>query len=487
MSVRESFANPSPVEAAPSFPVVLRMTGVFPHQLARMVFHDKRKGGGLEHVDADKTAHNKRLYGAPTWAEDLQAEIAETSALNLENAVAALRAQSRQSQAEALLDVGAVEPWRATKHGPIRDGILTVNKAWFGGTGRDSWDQDRVAAFEARSLEFLQEYFPGTQLRHVSAHEDEEAYHIHFAVAVWVEHVSKNKGRQFMLQPSANPLIRNYETAQTVVGEVFAELGLTRGERRAEARREARAKGEDGPAPRHHVPPSTWRAEQVRTGKEAGDAALKSSRNKAETVIKGAEEEAGRIVADARKLGTKTKSKSRKRAIKEAKARKADAEKQAKALEVERAQLERAKAEHAEAQALLAQNAKILLADSLKVTAKRDTDRVEVQKLAEHQSDLTAACDVLEGQKKALGTEIESLKVQKADAESLIEKAKLVEKDTEAEKAKLVQDKADLASRENALAAEKAAYTTGLKAGEAVIGNPPPILRGCGSRIFSAG
>lgn len=469
MSVSETFPDPTPVATAPTYPVVLRMTGVFPHQLARMVFHDKREGGDLEHVDADQSVHNKLLYGAPTWAKDLEAEIDTVSQFNHENAVEALRAKSRQKQAEALLDAGASVPWRATKHGPIRDGILTVNKSWFGGTGRDSWDQDRVAAFEARSLEFLQVHFPGTQLRHVSAHEDEEAYHIHFAVAVWVERTSKNKGHQFMLQPSANPLIRNYETAQTIVGEFFSELGLTRGERRAEARREARAKGEEGPERRTHVPPSTWRAEQLRTGKEAGEAALLTSEKEAEKVIKAAKEEARRRVEEARELGTKTKRKSRKRAVKEAKARKAEVEKKAKALEVEQAQLVRAKAEQAETKALLAKNAKAFVADSQNVAAKIDRALVEIKDLVQQKDGLAVACDALEGQKKALGTEVDGLQVQKADAESLIEKAKVAEKEIERDRAEIKDQMADLANREAVLKEEKAAFEKGVQAGDKVL------------------
>lgn len=90
MSVCETFPDPTPVVAASTFPVVLRMTGVFPHQLVRMVFHDNREGGDLEHVDADQTVHNKLLYGAPTWAKDLQAEIDTVSQFNHENAVMVL-------------------------------------------------------------------------------------------------------------------------------------------------------------------------------------------------------------------------------------------------------------------------------------------------------------------------------------------------------------------------------------------------------------
>lgn len=109
-------------------------------------------------------------------------------------------------------------------------------------------------------MDFLQENFPDGQLRYASGHADEEAFHIHFVVAVWREKVSKHSGRQLLLQASANPLIARYETAQDLAGEAFAPLGITRGERRAEAARAAKAAGQQLPEKRAHVPPSQWRA-----------------------------------------------------------------------------------------------------------------------------------------------------------------------------------------------------------------------------------
>jgi hypothetical protein len=61
---------------------------------------------------------------------------------------------------------------------------------------------------------FLQTHFPDGQLRELTVHVDEESVHMHFAVAVWNEKVSQNRGRQRLLQPSANPLLADYEHAQ---------------------------------------------------------------------------------------------------------------------------------------------------------------------------------------------------------------------------------------------------------------------------------
>ncbi|MCA0851166.1 plasmid recombination protein [Salipiger thiooxidans] len=192
----------------------------------------------------------------------------------------------------------------------MREGILTVHKSFFGGVGRLEWEAKKVEAFKQRALEFLKAHFPGDQLLYVVAHEDEEAYHLHFVVAVWHEKHSANRGRQMVLQPSANPLLANYEHAQDLAGMAFTDLGICRGERRAEARREARRKQEVVPPPRRHVPPSQWRSEQIIKGKAT-----------ANRIIAEAGAAAVAVTAGARPDAEKTIRKCRKRAIKDARRR----------------------------------------------------------------------------------------------------------------------------------------------------------------------
>lgn len=194
---------------------------------------------------------------------------------------------------------------------PLREGLLTVNKAWLGGTGDEAWHPERVAAFRTAALAFLKENLPEGQLRYASGHGDEEAYHIHFVVAVWHERVTVNRGRQFLLQPSLNPLLANYEHAQTIAGEAFAHLGITRGERRAEAQRAAKAAGEPVPETPQHIPPSKWRARQ-----------RELAQRDANRITNAAAERADTIIEDGRTLARTTMRKSRKRAIKEARVRK---------------------------------------------------------------------------------------------------------------------------------------------------------------------
>lgn len=157
-----------------------------------------------------------------------------------------------------------LDPWQRCANGPLREGIITVNKSWFGGTGHAGWDPEKVDQFREAAVAFLEQHFPEGQLRYASGHADEEAYHIHFVVATWRERFTLNRGLQYLLQASMNPLIASYEHAQDLAGEAFTDLGITRGERRATARREAKAANEPMPEKRRHVSPSQWRGEQIK-------------------------------------------------------------------------------------------------------------------------------------------------------------------------------------------------------------------------------
>ena len=73
-----------------------------------------------------------------------------------------------------------------------------------------------------------------------------------------------------VLQPSARPMIRDYEAAQDSVGEWFSCIGLVRGEPRKQAIRDALNNGKAPPTRRRHVRPAEWRAkEELRLAKKA--------------------------------------------------------------------------------------------------------------------------------------------------------------------------------------------------------------------------
>ncbi|PRZ42908.1 plasmid recombination protein [Tritonibacter scottomollicae] len=310
MTVHPKFTKSKPVSPK-KYPVVLRFKGLWPRDLRRFIFHDLRRGGDLAHVDLGLTDSNRVLCGEDDWDQVIRDEVAQMKQHNFEEHIAALEAKSRKSEADKVEEAGPADPWRASREGPLREGVLTVNKDWFGGGGQAQWKPERVEAFRQTAMSFLLQSFPGGQLRYASLHMDEEALHIHFVVVVWAEKPSANRGHQVLLQPSENPLLRNYELAQDMAGAAFAKIGITRGERRAEARRQARAEGKPLEKKRRHVPPSEWRAEERRKAQK------EKKRLHADAV-----ETAKATVEDGRDLAKAAVKKSRKRAIKEAQARK---------------------------------------------------------------------------------------------------------------------------------------------------------------------
>lgn len=226
---------------------------------------------------------------------------------NFQNELAKLKKRRRSSEVKKRLAEGPRDPWRSTRHGPLREVILTVNKTYFDDDpfyfvsntlidhqimletddtddteiGINSladyqhWlsdpihkksDGPRDTAFEDRAVAWLKENF-GEDVVHARADRDEDAYHIH---AIIVPRTTTRDGRR-MLQPSKHPLIRDYEAAQDSVGNWFAEIGLRHGEKRAEAVRKAKRHNAalrtvevpvPVPEPRRHVSPAEWRRTQ---------------------------------------------------------------------------------------------------------------------------------------------------------------------------------------------------------------------------------
>ena len=241
--------------------IVLRMKGLFPNQLGKFQMHARRSGGDLSHVDETKSGLNEIVLGAEDWADRLRAEVADAAVMNLAEEIAARRARKRPTEARAAEARGPVDPWKFTRVGPLREGILTVNKDWFGGSGADQWAPERVEAFKERGVAFLTECFAEICV-HARIDCDEEALHFHFVLAPWHEKVTASRGRQRLLQPSSHPLLAYYEQAQDLVAEYFSDLGIIRGHQHAAAQREAKARGEALPPRPVHVPPSLWRARQ---------------------------------------------------------------------------------------------------------------------------------------------------------------------------------------------------------------------------------
>ncbi|AML51698.1 hypothetical protein [Falsihalocynthiibacter arcticus] len=390
MSIQPSFDNAIPVNIPVAMPpAVLRFAPFKPKQLSRFKMHDRRSGGDLSHIDLTKKTLNKIEHGCMNWIPKLKRRIARMAKRNCKNEVRALKAKGRISEAKRRQAEGAKSPWHANTDAPLREGILTVNKSWFGGIGVDKWDPLKVETFRAYAMDFLHLSFPGSQLQYSASHSDEEAFHIHFVIAAWDRKTTGNRGDQIQLRAAANPILQSYELAQDLVGAHFEKIGITRGARSAEARRQAKEAGMPVPDKRRHVPPSEYREEECREGwveaeaikkrtaedcivarKKTRQRASRSERaarrktrqqeakldtfrslitdakttlsatstacKKAETARDAAIDTAKLTLEGARDTATKTVRKSRARAIRDANARKVEAERLFNASEAKR-------------------------------------------------------------------------------------------------------------------------------------------------------
>lgn len=276
-------------------PVVLRFEGLWPHQLGGYEMHRHRSGRDLEHVDSTRSPSNARLLGEEDWAVRAQHEIEEMRFANFELELEGLERRKRRADLKRRLAEGPRDPWRASQHGPMRELILTASKDWFAEDMTQFFGQSdrnqREARFETCAVDWLKTTF-GDDVIHARADHDEAAYHIH---AVILPRSVTMDDRQ-MLQPSAHPVIEDYEFAQDSVGAWFGQIGLVRGERRAKAIREARANGETPSPKRHHARTAQWRAnEELRLKQKAEALELQSE----EVEAREAEADTVLAVADA--------------------------------------------------------------------------------------------------------------------------------------------------------------------------------------------
>ncbi|CTQ48102.1 plasmid recombination protein [Jannaschia donghaensis] len=275
-------------QSQPECPVVCRFRGMSPSDLGGYEKHRIRKGGDLGHVDRSRSHKNRPLIGEDDWAARTVAMIDDMKAENFADELETLTKRRRMSQIKARMVEGPRDPWRATRHGPLREVILTANRDWFAviePDGDNNIDfEKRERAFEAKAVEWLRENF-GDDVVHARADLDETTYHIHAIIVPKVQ-VDLNGTKRWMLQPSKHPLIKNYEAAQDSVGQHFASIGLVRGERRAAAVRTARQNGQVPPPYREHVRTVDWRK-----AKDTRIVETLRELNKRETVIEQSEDD----------------------------------------------------------------------------------------------------------------------------------------------------------------------------------------------------
>jgi len=243
-------------------PIVLRFEGLRPEQLSRFELHRLRKQMDCNEFEPRRTRFNKVLIGNETWAKETLAEIDEMRMENFANELTKLKTRKRIGEIEKRMIEGPKDPWRPSKHGPMREVIITAHADWFAAAGDQStWrgmmaKRRREKHFEDLAIGWLSYNF-GEDVVHARADRDEKTYHIH---AVILPRGEDQHGRS-MLIPSKHDAIRSYDHAQDIAGIWFAQAGLVRGEARAFASRQARAAGMKGPDPVEHKPTWKWRQE----------------------------------------------------------------------------------------------------------------------------------------------------------------------------------------------------------------------------------
>lgn len=120
-------------EAQKEHPVVMRMQGLWPENIRGFEKHRKREGCDTGHVDRSRSGLNQRLIGQEGWAQFVHREIQRMRLANFDRELAQLRKRRRTAEIQRRLVEGAKDPWRTTRHGPLREVILTANAKWFEG------------------------------------------------------------------------------------------------------------------------------------------------------------------------------------------------------------------------------------------------------------------------------------------------------------------------------------------------------------------
>ncbi|PLW75760.1 hypothetical protein, partial [Cohaesibacter celericrescens] len=261
--------------------VVLRFDGVVPVDAKRILMHAQRRGGDVDHCDLSRSADTVCFdETGEDFSKRLRDKIKDIAEVNLKNNLEALALLGRNKDRKKRAELGLIDPYRASKYGPVREAILTANQTYFLADDDDPYpyiahkttelgdrievrlSRKTIAQFREKGREFFEKYFP-EQVLHLRLDMDEEVPHFHAVLFITKEVVSQRRGKQVMLQPSANPLIASYEHAQDVAGDFFKDIGLQRGERSAQARRDAKEQGQVPPDKRSHTKAQAYRDDRA--------------------------------------------------------------------------------------------------------------------------------------------------------------------------------------------------------------------------------
>lgn len=262
-------------------PVVYRVQALHPRDLSGVRFHGERRGGDLSHITPPedyvseyRAAPQTFLFdeeGKPIanandrdWVGKIRQEVKEAAAFNTSQQVEELKKAGKGARARRRAKEGDKPPYRAQGPGPLREILVSVNAEWFDDPNAPPgvWDRKKVIAWSNQALAFVQEEW-GPALRYARIDFDEDGPHLHAVAAPWVKTKTPNGAEQKVMVPRLYGASQDLEKAQDRAGEAFAHLGIVRGERRAEARRQAKAEGREPEPKRGHVPPRRWRQQMA--------------------------------------------------------------------------------------------------------------------------------------------------------------------------------------------------------------------------------
>ena len=198
------------------------------------------------------------------WVRKIRDEVKEAAAYNTAQQVGELERAGKGARARRRAKEGDKPPYRSQGPGPLREILVSVNAEWFDDPNAPPgvWDRKKVIAWSNQALAFVQEEW-GPALRYARIDFDEDGPHLHAVAAPWVKTKTPNGAEQKVMVPRLYGASQDLEKGQDRAGEAFAHLGIVRGERHAEARRQAKAEGREPEPKRGHVSPRRWRQQMA--------------------------------------------------------------------------------------------------------------------------------------------------------------------------------------------------------------------------------
>lgn len=306
------------------YPVVYRVVGLAPRNLSAVRFHGERTGGDLFHVVPPELYEelgrfeamivcydengNRRNDDDFDWVQGIHNEISEAADGNTAAQVQRHTEKGNNKEARRRHTQGPKKPYREQKSGgPLREVLLSANTAHFQKEGGKAgeWDLSKVKDFMEVGTQFL-EAEHGNSLRYLRLDLDEAGPHFHAVIAPWEETQTVGGVKQKRLEPSKRTNY-NTEAAQDRAGIYMSQVGLVRGKRAAQSRREAKARGDIPEPKRQHVKAVDWRKAK------AGDLLQK------EVELEKREAEANKVLALAVDINEASVSVSQAKAVQSAK------------------------------------------------------------------------------------------------------------------------------------------------------------------------